>query len=250
MRTYLGFVLYAPMASFGAVAVGERRPGWDRPGHSALVGLLGAALGVDRADEAAQLALASGYGFAVQTDAPGTPLVDYHTAQVPPKRRGRRHATRVEELADKPLETVLTRREYRTDALHTVVLWARDAAPHTLEQLAKVLAMPAYTLMLGRKSCPLGLPLWPRIVEAADPLAALAMRVADAPVPERVVRHAVRPPHGAAQPTVALDAADADDLSEAQAPTLRIEQRRDVVTSRARWQFGLREEAIVRKAAP
>jgi CRISPR system Cascade subunit CasD len=249
MQTYLGFVLYAPMASFGAVAVGEQRPGWDRPGHSALVGLLGAALGIDRADEPGQLALASGYGFAVQTDSPGTPLVDYHTAQVPPKRRGRRYATRAEELADPPLETVLTWREYRTDALHTVVLWARDAAPHPLEHLATALAAPAYTLMLGRKSCPLGLPLWPRIIEAADPLSALAIRVADAPGPERVVRQMVSPAQGTAYPIVALDAADSAGM-EGQASTLRVERRRDAVTSRARWQFGLRNEAIIRKAPP
>jgi CRISPR system Cascade subunit CasD len=242
MAVFLGFVLYAPMAAFGAVAVGERRTGWDRPAHSALTGLLGAALGLERADEAGQLALAGGYGMAVRTDARGTPLVDYHTAQVPPSRRGRRYATRAAELADKPLETVLTRREYRTDALHTVVIWERDKAPYSLDDLVRALASPAYTLMLGRKSCPLGLPLAPRLFDAADPLAALAMRVADAPLPERAVRAQIgRLAPRDALPTVAMDATD---VPVGMHP-LRIEQRRDVVASRARWQFSLRAEAVL-----
>src|SRR4051794_17544404 len=71
---YLGFVLHAPLASFGAVAVGERRPGWDRPGRSALLGMIAAALGIDRSDEAAHLGLERGYGVAVRTDAAGRML--------------------------------------------------------------------------------------------------------------------------------------------------------------------------------
>ena len=45
MPRYVVFRLAAPLASFGEVAVGERRPTADRPTRSAVIGLLGAALG-------------------------------------------------------------------------------------------------------------------------------------------------------------------------------------------------------------
>lgn len=67
MRPYLTPTLYAPFASFGGLAVGERRGCERQPTRSALIGLLGAALGIDRADEASQNALVGGYGVATQT---------------------------------------------------------------------------------------------------------------------------------------------------------------------------------------
>lgn len=233
----LAFTLHAPLAAFGGVAVGERRPGWDRPGRSAIIGLLAAALGIDRDDDAGQQALAAGYALAMRTDAPGRMLADYHTAQVPPARRGRSWATRAAELAEPVLETVLTRREARTDALHIVALWPRPAAPYPLDVLAGALRRPVYTLYVGRKSCPLGLPLDPVLLDAADPPAALAARANAARQPEQDLRRVLRADAG----VVAIDADAAADLDVA-----RIERRRDQPVSRRRWQFALREEAILR----
>lgn len=239
MPRYLGFVLHAPLAAFGGVAVGERRTGWDRPGRSAVIGLIAAALGVDRTDEAAQLALDRGYGLAIRTDAAGRMLADYHTVQVPAARRGRHLPTRAAELAVRPLETMLTRREYRTDALHLVVLWALPAAPHPLEAVAAALRAPAYTLFLGRKSCPLGLPLAPDVFDAEDPVRALVAREDAAREPERWVRRLLRARAG----IVSMDADAAGGLDVA-----RLEWRRDRIASRARWQFDLRGEAVLRDA--
>jgi CRISPR system Cascade subunit CasD len=113
MPSFLIFTLAAPMASFGGVAVGERRDSWERPSVSALLGLLAAALGVDRSDEATHTALALSYRFAIRIEQPGDPFADYHTAQVASQRKGRRFATRANELAVDDLETILSRREYR-----------------------------------------------------------------------------------------------------------------------------------------
>ena len=239
MQRYLAFVLHAPLAAFGAVAVGERRSGWDRPGRSALLGLVAAALGLDRSDEAEQLALDRGYGVALRTDTPGRLLADYHTAQVPPVRRGQRFATRAAELAAAELGTILTRREYRTDALHLAALWPRGEAPYPLERLKDALRAPVYTLYLGRKSCPFGLPLDPDLFEASDPVAALSARAAAARAPEQTVRHHLRAKPG----PVALDADAAEAL---RLDVARVEHRRDLVASRRRWQFGLRDEAVLR----
>ena len=95
---FLLFTLYAPMGSFGEIAVGERRMSWARPGRSAILGLVAAAQGVERTDETAHQRLEAGLYYAVRTDAPGRPLLDYHTAQTPKARKGRTFATRQEEL--------------------------------------------------------------------------------------------------------------------------------------------------------
>ena len=52
MRDYLVMRLYAPLASWGEIAVGEVRHSANYPSKSALLGLLGAALGVRRDDDA------------------------------------------------------------------------------------------------------------------------------------------------------------------------------------------------------
>lgn len=240
MPRYLVFTLHASLAAFGAVAVGERRPGWDRPGRSAVFGLIAGALGIDREEEEAQLSLDRGYGFAIRTDAVGRMLADYHTAQVPPADRRRpRLPTRAAELAEAKLETVLTRREYRSDALHLIALWERAEAPHTLDTLAAALRAPRYAPYVGRKSCPLALPLAPMVIEAGDAPAAFAARVAAAPAPEQLLRRMLRATSG----VVAMDA-EAADAQQVQ----RIEQRRDRLASRVRWQFALRAEAILRTA--
>ena len=221
--------------------MGERRPGWDRPGRSAVLGRVAAALGLDRAAEAEHLALEAGLGMAVRTDAAGRVLVDYHTAQVPraDRRRGRL-PTRAAELAQPELETILTRREYRTDALHLVALWARGPLPAPLAELHAALLAPRYVLYAGRKSCPLGLPLDPRLIEAADAPAALAARAELAEEPEALLYRRLRASPG----TVALDP---DGL--AAADVARLERRRDRLVSRRRWQFAEREEAILRPMA-
>ncbi|PZR07805.1 MAG: type I-E CRISPR-associated protein Cas5/CasD [Azospirillum brasilense] len=254
MPAYLTFALVAPLASFGGIAVGERRGGWDRPARSAVLGLLGACLGVEREDDAAQAALAADYGLALLCHAPGRLLPDYHTAQVPPAARNRRFVTRAEELASRDLNTVLSRRDYRSGAWHLGALWARGEAPRwSLEQLREAMEQPAFVPYLGRKSCPLGLPLAPEMTEAEDPVQALERRHAEGPearllLPragwrEITMRDALA--DQAADPLIVLDAADAADGPR----LLRVEMRRDQPRSRRRWQFDLRREAVLRGTA-
>ena len=58
---HLVFLLHAPIGAMGTVAVGERRGGFDRPGKSAILGLIAAGLGLERSDEAGHLALAEAF---------------------------------------------------------------------------------------------------------------------------------------------------------------------------------------------
>src|SRR5207248_2871156 len=128
-------------------------------------------------------------------DAPGVPLVDYHTTQVPSTGTGRNRrqfATRRDELTAVPrpeLNTILSRRDYRVDALYTIVLWARSVAPHLLAELAARLHQPTFALYLGRKSCPLALPLAAQVVTADNIRHAMAN--AQLPLLENLARQLV-----------------------------------------------------------
>lgn len=242
---YLVFQLLAPLASWGEVAVGEYRGSHDYPGESALLGLLGAALGVRRDDEAAHTALRDSYGFTVGVLSSGSLLRDYHTAQVPGRAalKGRPHATRRDELAmpKRDLNTILSTRDYRQNAACLVAVQpkANGSAPHTLDELAEALRAPRFVLYLGRKSCPPAAPLGPTVLEARSAHAALeAYRQASI---ERLRALAV----GQRLPLEPL--ADivrlvwGDGVQAGAEPDLSV-ARKDRVIRRKNWQFGDRTE--------
>lgn len=170
MPDYLVFHLYGPMAAWGDIAVGEYRPSFAHPSKSALVGLLAAALGIRRDEEARQNALAAACSYAVRVDAMGTLLRDYHTIHVPSSgtiRNPRTYYTRRAELAESDLNTILSSRDYRCDAVYTVAITLREGSAFSVVELDDALRKPVFTLYLGRKSCPLAFPLFPQVISAA-----------------------------------------------------------------------------------
>lgn len=232
---FLVFQLQAPLAAWGDVAVGQARVSSDRPGHSALLGLLAAALGVERGDEPAQAALRDGYGFAVGTLDGGALLRDYHTAQVPGRSdlKGRPHRTRADELAlpRHALNTILSTRDYRQGGAWVVAAQPLPGPPHSLEALAQALRRPRFVLYLGRKSCPPAAPLAPRVVEAASAHAALLDYLAQV------------------QPEARLGSLSwADGVQAGLPPTLTV-PRRDRPVRRRGWLFGERTEHLALLAA-
>lgn len=250
MTEYLLFRLYGSMASWGEIAVGESRHSAAHPSRSALVGLLGAALGLRRDEDAAQQALIDGYRFAVKIESAGTPLRDYHTVQAPPARRNVVYRTRSQELRNRQvLETLLSTREYRCDALATVAVEALDAARWKLGELAEALRRPVFPLYLGRKSCPPALPLAPEVVHAANlreafatrqrSLAALARQFGkiDAEWPTREDVRTLRLRREAVRYCWedGMEAGMEPDLQ-----TVRVDQP----LSRRRWQFAPRRESV------
>lgn len=168
MNTYLLFHLYGPMTAWGDTAVGEFRPSHEYPTRSAVLGLAAAALGIRRHEEERIQGLERSCHVAVRLDAPGEVLRDYHTTQVPPEQRKVRHCTRRDELQASKLHTILSQRDYRADAAATVALSAKDDPPISLQQIADALCRPKLPIYLGRKSCPLALPLKPKLIEEND----------------------------------------------------------------------------------
>jgi CRISPR system Cascade subunit CasD len=213
-------------------------------------GLIGACLGIEREDEDAQATLAGHYGLALLCHAPGRLLADYHTAQVPSAHRSRRFATRAQELAASELNTILSRRDYRTGAWHLAAVWPSVAAPRwPLATLADAMRQPGFVTYLGRKSCPLGLPLAPEIDEADDAVAALLARHKAGPE-QKWREHFAGPQVG--ELIIALDApahnvmpGTPGHIALDDQRRLRIEIRRDRLRSRKRWQFDLREELLI-----
>lgn len=173
MREHLVFLLAAPMASFGGYAGHERRGSEPVPMRSAMLGLVGAALGIKRTDTAGQAALRS-YSVAVQSFQQSAPLRDYHTVQTIPTARASRPTTRKDALerAGRNANTVITIRDYRCDVLVGVTLWGEGR--WCLEDLAAHMRRPRFPLYLGRKSCPLAWPLGADVVPAEGPVEALA----------------------------------------------------------------------------
>lgn len=241
MADYLLFTLVAPLASFGDLAGHERRGSADWPGRSALLGLIGAALGVDRADADGQAALADGYGVAVRTLSAGRPLRDFHTFQSVPAARAKAPATRADALraaGPQGVETSITIRDYRADVAFTAAVWTRPGARWPLGRIAEALAQPVFALWLGRKSCPLSAPLRPRLAAADDVLAAFAADPDPPPDGPRLFR--VAP--GGAPGSVA---ADPDGLADPWPPGARQEERWDQPGRRSGWQFAPRPVIIV-----
>ncbi len=171
MAEFVIFTLAAPMGAFGDLAGHERRHSGTWPARSALLGLVGAALGVRRDDVPGQEKL-SLWRVAVSVLSRGVAFRDFHTVQTVPTARIRRPTTRRDALkalgsGDNPL---ITWRDYRSDCAFGVALWGGEGA----EKIQEALARPHFIPYLGRKSCPLSAPMAPEVVKAESPVEALA----------------------------------------------------------------------------
>lgn len=229
---FLVFQIYGPMASWGEAAVGEFRPTSDHPGRSALLGLVGACLGVRKDDEASQQALSGSFRFAVKQLSPGVLIRDYHTTQVPGRDRKAVYFTRKDEMSvpKDRLRTILSSREYRCDGLWQVAVRVTDQADWTLTELEEALRTPVFMPYLGRKACPLAAPLAPRQVQAKGLKEALGTELP--PIHEQQVTRL-----GMSDTVDYFWEGEADDLVP---QSTRFPN--DEVVSRKRWQFRGRAE--------
>lgn len=183
--SFLVFRLYGPMSAWGDIAVGEVRPVLLHPTKSALVGLLGAALGIRRSDEKMQSALAASYGFATASEGRMRRIRDYHTVQPMPENVANMYGPecqislqREHSVNRSNLNRVLTYRDYVCDAVYSVAIWIkRDDAPFSLDEISNALRMPKFVPYLGRKSCVLSRPMEPQVIIGTDPISALKIAV-------------------------------------------------------------------------
>ena len=233
---WLVILIAAPLASFGEEPGNARRGSADRPTRSALLGLAGAALGIERADSDGQRALGDAFLTATRTLSPGAPLSDFQTFQSLPESKGP-VATRADALARRgELETSITRRDYRSDGRWQAAYVSREGAAISLESLREAFLRPHFALWAGRKSCPLAHPLAPFVVDADRVEVAFTAHVREAGLVDA----------GAAT-TVGLDARLAPPAG---ANVARRQRRPDEPGDRIRWHFSARDEVVFRMSAP
>lgn len=176
MAEFLILTLQGPMQAWGEHSFEGTRPSGNFPTCSALLGLLGACLGIRRNEYVRQQQLADSVQLAVHKDnrqietswgdmksLPVIKMTDYHTVK----------DARESYAGLKSHETIQTWREYLLDAEYTVAVWTKDGAAVSLAELEGAVQRPVFTPYLGRRSCPLAQPLFRQRLQAADALQAL-----------------------------------------------------------------------------
>ncbi|EHQ05135.1 type I-E CRISPR-associated protein Cas5/CasD [Leptonema illini] len=235
MQSYLVFHMHGALFAAGDTAVGEYRPSHVHPTKSGVLGLVAGAMGIRREEQDRIAKLAEAVRFSVLVLAAGNLLRDYHTVQVPSARKGKRLFTRREELLQPDLNTILSTRDYRQDALFRVALNSDDE--ELLKQIGESLQRPVFAPYLGRKSCPPALPFHPELVHAGSVME--AMKKVELPMSDLL------------KPLIPEDTVYFQLFTEDRpASGTRAEfQRRDRLIHRGNWQFGERSEFLIEMEA-
>ena len=131
----------APLQSWGSNSKFNIRLTEREPTKSGVVGMLAAALGIQRSDDPKKLEPLNALRFGVRVDREGKLLRDFHM---------------VHEMTGKK-DSHVTERYYLSDAVFLAALESDDK--EFLEQLVYALNNPVYPLFLGRRSCPPTLPV-------------------------------------------------------------------------------------------
>ena len=151
---FLALYLRAPLQSWGASSKFGDRGTLDAPTRSGLLGLLAAACGVDKNDEARDrewLARAAKLSMTVLAFRRGDRMTDYHTVGARYDKDNPWQKRMIPTTADgKPRGTDITHRDYLTDSIFGVVFSGDEAL---LEEMGSGIANPVYGVWLGRKSC-------------------------------------------------------------------------------------------------
>lgn len=129
--------LAAPLQSWGDSAKFETRGTGREPTKSGVIGLAAAALGISREDTAALEPLHA-LRFGIRVEREGKLLRDFHIAKT-------------------EKTSYVTYRDYLSDAVFLAGLESDNAA--FLQKLEYALQHPVYPLFLGRRACPVTLPL-------------------------------------------------------------------------------------------
>lgn len=139
--------LAGPMQSWGTTSRFDQRDTGKEPSKSGVIGLLAAALGIDRETWNEDLQALAALAMGVRHDRPGVLKRDYQTAQrIISADRSKMH------------ETAVTTRDYLADAVFLVGFEGSDR--RLLERTHAALQNPVWPLALGRKSYVPSEPVW------------------------------------------------------------------------------------------
>lgn len=150
--------LTAPLQSYGDQASFNYRTSFHYPSKSAVLGMIGAALGYRRVDRANQKL--NDLKFAVRIDQPGTMMTDFQISQY---AKGKK----------------LSHRNYLQDAVFLVAVGSDDDT--LIEQIFYALKHPKFQLYLGRRSNPPAGVLKTWLFDEQTPITALKQMSWEAP---------------------------------------------------------------------
>lgn len=148
--------LVGPMQSWGTTSRFDQRDTGKEPSKSGVIGLLAAALGIER-DNWTDLEPLTRLSMGVRHDRPGAPKRDYQTAQ-----------DIISADSSKIHKTAVTIRDYLADAAFLVGLHGEDR--DLLERIHAALRDPIWPLALGRKSYVASESIWMESGLQAAPL--------------------------------------------------------------------------------
>ena len=130
--------LAAPLQAWGSDSKFNIRSTEREPTKSGVIGMVAAALGIQRNDDPEKLRPLSELKFGVRVERDGVLLRDFH-------------------MVHEQKASHVTERYYLSDAVFIAALSSDDVG--FLEKIAAALEKPVYPLFLGRRSCPPTLPV-------------------------------------------------------------------------------------------
>lgn len=164
-----GFILdlQGPMMSFADRGFGQLREEGEFPSRSAVIGIIAAAMGVERGS-GRLLELHAGLRVHTARVRTGALLVDYHTVLTAGYDDYKPELLRREGAEGNP---TLTWRSYHCDGHFAALVESENE--ELIEECRKALHAPVFTSYLGRRSCPPSTPLIPKKVEGETLVQAL-----------------------------------------------------------------------------
>ena len=167
MDKYLIFRLYGNLSSWGSIAIGEERRIMNHPTRSSILGIISAALGIKRDQTELLENLFSSFEIGVKEISSGQLIQDFHTIQIPKNIGKYQYQTRKEEIEKgrEHLNTIISTREYFCDS-NFIVAIRNKKNNWDLEDIQNHLLKQKFIIYLGRKSCPVCIPMQPQIVES------------------------------------------------------------------------------------
>ena len=176
MTGFLALRLRGPMMGVGGTRIDGHPAPLPIPTRSSITGLLGAALGIDRADTDTLQALQDHMSLGVVVHSAGVPMRDYQTTDLSQPhlqgpmwwRDGRGGIGIVERGGANKDSTTIQERPYLCDVDMTVVLELLPGAPFTAEDITAALEQPAFPIFLGTTGCPPSYPIAAQVLNSEN----------------------------------------------------------------------------------
>lgn len=145
--------LEGALQSWGEHSRFDYRDSAALPTKSAIVGMIGCAMGLRRGDEDLER-ISQNIRLAVRCDRPGKMYIDYHTVTAERK---------ILNAAGNPrCDTIVTHRTYLQDAAFLVAV---QTDPELAEKIVRAFQAPRWLIYLGRKCCIPSVPVFKRMAE-------------------------------------------------------------------------------------